>query len=377
MAVVRLLNDDLVVEVAPKGSSQHPSPLGVPLTLNPGAAGAIGVDFAHQALRVVVADIAHNVLAEEARELPLDYDAREVMDLAAAIVIALIERTGLDRSRILGVGVGVPGPVDQRCGCPTPSSISSSWVGLQVAEEFHERVQLPVLVDNNGNLGALAEVVWGAAKDFANVIYVKVGTGVGGGIILDGRPWRGAVGAGGEIGHMTLDQNGPMCRCGNRGCLEVYVGVSAQLALLGPVFGSEFNEERLLELAIAGDRRCRRMFADVGRDLGKALASMCNVINPEAVVLGGELASVFDLVESSVRNAIDLYALHLAAQSVVIIPGLLGSRAEALGGVALIFHEEAILWSPTEQKVHGVAAHAMPAESSMKLHRRAAAGEES
>jgi predicted NBD/HSP70 family sugar kinase len=250
-------------------------------------------------------------------------------------------------------------------------------VGLQVAEEFHERVQLPVLVDNNGNLGALAEVVWGAAKDFANVIYVKVGTGVGGGIILDGRPWRGAVGAGGEIGHMTLDQNGPMCRCGNRGCLEVYVGVSAQLALLGPVFGSEFNEERLLELAIAGDRRCRRMFADVGRDLGKALASMCNVINPEAVVLGGELASVFDLVESSVRNAIDLYALHLAAQSVVIIPGLLGSRAEALGGVALIFHEEAILWSPTEQKVHGVAAHAMPAESSMKLHRRAAAGEES
>lgn len=312
---------------------------GVPLSLDPSAAGAVGVDFAHESVRVVVADIAHNVLAEDERRLPLDHDAHEALNVAAAMVRGALDEAVLDRSRVLGVGVGVPGPVDQTRGIPTPSSISHSWVGLEVQRELGSRLGLPVLLDNNVNLAALAEAVWGAAKAFDHAIFVKISTGVGAGIILDRRLWRGAAGMAGEIGHMTVDEGGPMCRCGNRGCLEAYVGVPAQLDLLVPVFGSGLSEEKLVELALAGDPRCRRMLTDVGRTLGGVLASFCNAINPQVVVLGGEFGAIFDVVEGSVCEGIARHALHLAATSVQVIPNALGERAGALGGVALVFHE--------------------------------------
>jgi predicted NBD/HSP70 family sugar kinase len=354
MTVTRLIGDGLVVE-STEAAARDQSVLGVPLTLNPLAGGAVGVDFAHQSLRVVIADLAHKVLAEDSRELALDHDAREAMDLAAALVGELLGRSGLQPSGVLGVGVGVPGAVDHRSGRPTPSSISPSWVGLDVAGEFSERVGMPVLVDNNANLGALAEVVWGAARDFTDVIYVKVGPGVGGGIVLGGQLWRGATGMSGELGHMTVDETGPMCRCGNRGCLEVYVGLWAQLGALRPVLGGRLDQAELLALAQGGDRRCRRVLADVGTTLGKALANVCNIINPEAIVLGGEFAPAFDLVSGPVREAINTFALHLAATSVEVVPSQLGERAEALGGVALVFHEGVGLATPADRAVRAAA----------------------
>lgn len=339
MTVTRLMSDGLVIESQESLQTKDSATAGVPLTLNPIAGGAVGVDFAHERLRVLVANLAHQVLAEETFELPLDYDVSVAMDLAAKSVLNLIERSGLERDRVLGVGLGVPGPVDQQRGRPTPSSISSNWVDVDVKREFHDRIDLPVLLDNNANLGALAEVMWGAAQGHSDVVYLKVGTGIGAGLILGGKPWRGVAGAGGEIGHMIIDETGPLCRCGNRGCLEVYVGISAQLRLLAPVFGEEVSENQLLSLAAQGDRRCQRLFSDVGRMLGTALASVCNIVNPGLIVLGGELARAFDLVYKSVREAIDVHALHLAANSVEIVAGQLGDRSEALGGAALVFHE--------------------------------------
>ncbi len=354
MTVTRLIRDGLVVERT-EAVARDQGVLGVPLTLNPLAGGAVGVDFAHQSLRVVIADLAHRVLAEDSRELGLDHDAREAMDLAAALVGELLARSGLQASAVLGVGVGVPGAVDRRTGCPTPSSISPSWVGLDVASEFSERVSMPVLVDNNANLGALAEVVWGAARDFTDVIYVKVGPGVGGGVVLGGQLWRGATGMSGELGHMTVDETGPMCRCGNRGCLEVYVGLWAQLRALRPVLGEQLDQAGLLARARSGDRRCLRLLADVGTILGKALANVCNIINPEAIVLGGEFASAFEFVSGPVREAIDTYALHLAATSVEVVASQLGERAEALGAVALVFHEGVGLGMPADLAVRVAA----------------------
>ena len=353
MTVTRLIGDGLVVE-STEGAARDQGGLGVPLTLNPLAGGAVGVDFAHQSLRVVIADLAHKVLAEDSRELALDHDAREVMDLAAGLVSELLDRSGLRPSAVVGVGVGVPGAVDHRTGRPTPSSISSSWVGLDVAGEFSERVAMPVLVDNNANLGALAEGVWGAAREFSDFVYVKVGPGVGGGIVLGSQLWRGATGMSGELGHVTVDETGPMCRCGNRGCLEVYVGLWAQLAALRPVLGEHLDQAELLSLAASGDRRCRRLLADVGTTLGKALASLCNIINPEAIVLGGEFAPAFDLVRGPVRDAINTYALHLAATSVEVVSSELGERAEALGGVALVFHEGVGIGAPADRTVRAV-----------------------
>jgi predicted NBD/HSP70 family sugar kinase len=363
-----MLEVGLVVESTPLGrrvlTGERSDALGVPLSLDPSAAGAVGIDFAHESVRVVVADVAHAVLAEEERYLGLDHDASEALDLGAVMVTDALEVAGLDRSRVLGVGVGVPGPVDQARGCPTPSSISASWVGLEVGAEMGRRLGLPVALDNNVNLAALAEAVWGAAKGFRDAVYVKISTGVGAGVVLDRRIWRGAAGMAGEIGHMTVDESGPMCRCGNRGCLEAYVGLPAQLQLLSPVLGSGLDEDKLVDLVLSGDARCRRVLVDVSHTLGKALASVCNVINPAAIVLGGEFASLFEVVNAPISEAISRYALHLAASSVEVVPGALGERAGALGGAALVFHRSDLVEELID--LEGASLRAWPATGRTK-----------
>ncbi|MBT2509911.1 ROK family protein [Streptomyces sp. ISL-98] len=170
-------------------------------------------------------------------------------------------------------------------------------------------------------------------------MYIKLATGVGAGIIADGRVLRGSTGTAGEIGHLTVDDRGPVCRCGNRGCLEMLVGADHLVRLLGPSHGNDLTIERLSTLATAGDRGCRRVIADAGRILGVTVANLVNVVNPQRIVVGGELGTIGDLLLDPIRQAIARCAVHEAAQHVQVISGQLGARAEALGGVALALHE--------------------------------------
>jgi predicted NBD/HSP70 family sugar kinase len=304
------------------------------LRLDPSAGIAVGIDFGKRHLRVAVADLGHQILAERREDMQPDSAAAEVMDLAAKLVAELLEDAGVDRSRVIGVAMGIPGPIDPESVELGSTTILPGWVGLRAREEMSERLGLEVAVDNDANLGVLSEWTWGAASDCANVVYLKVSTGIGAGLIVDGRLFHGAGGTAGEIGHTIIDPTGPVCRCGNRGCLEMLVGAPALIELLRPTHG-ELSIRQIVDAAAGDSAACRRVLAEAGSAIGTAAANVCNLINPERIVVGGDLAAADDLLLAPLREAVERSAIPSAARDVEVVQGTLGQRAEVLGAVAL------------------------------------------
>jgi predicted NBD/HSP70 family sugar kinase len=196
-----------------------------------------------------------------------------------------------------------------------------------------------VVVENDANLGALAELTWGAAKGRSEIAYIKVASGVGGGLISGGRLSHGVGGTAGEIGHTVVAENGPVCRCGNRGCLETLASARAVTNLLSLSRREQISTRRMLELSDSGDAATRRLIGDAGRALGVAVANLCNIVNPECVVIGGDMALTGDVLLNPVRETVKRNAIPSAAADTEIVSGVLGERAEMLGALALVMHE--------------------------------------
>jgi predicted NBD/HSP70 family sugar kinase len=172
-----------------------------------------------------------------------------------------------------------------------------------------------------------------------DLAYIKVASGVGAGLVVDGRIYRGPGGTAGEIGHITLDEAGPVCRCGNRGCLETFTAARYVLELLRGSHGDQLTIPKMVQLGREGDPGCRRVIGDVGRHIGMGVASLCNLLNPSRVVLGGDLAEAGELVLGPIRESVSRYAIPSAAQRLSVMPGALGARAEVLGALALVLSE--------------------------------------
>jgi predicted NBD/HSP70 family sugar kinase/biotin operon repressor len=319
------------------GSGRPP----VLIALDPSAGFALGIDFGKRHLAVALADLSHEVLAEQWIEMADDYEAVEGMARAAELVDRLVDDAGADRRSVIGVGMGIPGPVHET-GKVGSSAILPGWAGTSPEQRMEELLELPVRVGNDANFGALAEFTWGAGRGSASVVYLKLATGIGAGIVIDGRLFEGAGGTAGEIGHTTIDETGDICRCGNRGCLETYAGAGAIASLLSRSFGEELDPEQVVSRATAGDPGCRRALADAGRHIGVAVANLCNLVNPERIVVGGSMGHAGDLLLDPLRESVRMRAIPSAAEDVEIVPGELGERAELLGAVALVLQEASL-----------------------------------
>jgi predicted NBD/HSP70 family sugar kinase len=343
--VAGLQAEGMVVDRNPDGRASHgggrPPAL---IALDPRAGFAIGIDFGKRHLAVALADLSHELLAEEWREMGDDYPAEAGMAQAAELVELVLEASGADPGRVLGVGMGLPGPVHSS-GVVGSSAILPGWAGTHGAELMGERLAMEVWLGNDANLGALAESTWGAGRDACGLVYLKLATGIGAGIVIDGRLFEGAGGTAGEIGHTSLDETGDICRCGSRGCLETYASGMAIASLLSRSLGETLTPDDVLARAVAGDPGCRRALADAGRHIGAAVADLCNLINPERIVVGGSMAFAGDVLLDPLREAVGLRAIPSAAEDVKIVPGELGARAELLGAVALVLHEAGPAWS--------------------------------
>ncbi|MFF0742201.1 ROK family protein [Streptomyces sp. NPDC004111] len=334
--IVRELKDGGTVEVTPTSAGGRRARS---VSLSGDAGVVIGVDFGHTHLRVAVGNLAHQVLAEESEPLDVDASAAQGFDRAEQLVKRLIGATGITQDKVIGVGLGVPGPIDVESGRLGSTAILPGWQGINPSEELSARLGVPVYVDNDANLGALGELVWGAGRGVKDLAYIKVASGVGAGLVIDGRVYRGPGGTAGEIGHITLDESGPVCRCGNRGCLETFTAARYVLPLLMPGHGPDLTMERVVRLAKDGDPGCRRVIADVGRHIGSGVANLCNLLNPSRVVLGGDLAEAGELVLGPIRDSVSRYAIPSAARQLSVLPGALGGRAEVLGALALVLSE--------------------------------------
>src|SRR3954471_13057201 len=263
----------------------------------------------------------------------------------AEVLDTMVEAVGAAGSG-RAVGFGIPSLVEFATGLSV-SSVHLPLDGVPFRDVMEERLGLPVFVDNDSNLAALAEQRVGAGRGFANVVMITLGTGIGSGVVLDGRLMRGATGAGAEIGHMTIDEHGPPCQgtCPGRGCLEVFAsgtaigrdgtdagrrdpdsGLGRAVAQRGVVTGEEVTA-----LAVSGDSVACSVMAAVGRSLGAGLASVVNIFEPEVIVIGGGASAAGDLLLDPAREVVAQRALRPSRDHVRIVPAALGEEAGMVG----------------------------------------------
>ncbi len=339
--VADLQADGLVVE-RPEPGSAHGAQGGRPpilLSFDASAGAAVGIDFGHSHLRVAVSDLASTILSERREPLDTDHDAQQGLELAADMVADALADAGVPRNAVIGAGMGLPGPIEQGAGTVGSSAILPGWIGMTAGIEMRRRLDIPVMVDNDANLGALAEAAFGAGRDAGDLVYLKVSSGIGAGLILNGRLYRGSAGLAGELGHVLVDPDGIVCRCGNRGCLETVAATGALVDLLRRSHGEDLTVEGMLDAARSGDLGCRRVIHDAGRALGQVVATLLNVLNPELLVVGGDLAGAGDLLLDGVRESVGRAALPEAARRAEVVVGVLGDRAQVLGALALVVSE--------------------------------------
>ncbi len=291
------------------------------------------VDFGHSHCRVGVVDSQARIIADETTAMDVDSSPQAALDHAGAALARVLER--VDRDRVVGVGVGLPAPVNSVTGTVGPGNVLPSWVACHPGDELGARLALPVTVDNDANLGAVAEVSYGAARGLSDVIYVKASAGIGAGFVLGGRLFRGSTGRAGEIGHVPVDPNGPLCRCGNRGCLETLASITQVITTMQPPHDDPLTVARVTELVAAGDAGAMRVLGDTGRAIGRVLADVVNNLNPELVVLGGELSLAGAPVLDGVREAIDRHCQPGIARDVRVEISQLGADAQLLGAAAV------------------------------------------
>jgi predicted NBD/HSP70 family sugar kinase len=331
----------LVVERADDGEA-HDQSVGRPpvlLSFDRSAGAVVGIDFGHSHIGVVVGDLSHTVLAELWRDVDVDSSASHGLDIATDLVETALDEAGVERERVLGVGMGIPGPITSENGTVGSTSILPGWVGVDAASAMQERLGMVVRVENDANLGALAELVWGAGRGAQDFLFVSVRSGIGAALVIDGRLYRGTGGTAGELGHTLFRENGEVCRCGNRGCLETVAGTAAVAGAFNAVRGEDIGVHELIQRAHDGDSLAQRVIAEAGRSIGVALGNLCNVINPERVIIGGDLSAAGDVLLAPITESISRYAIPSAAAEVGVVAGQLGRRAEVMGALALILHE--------------------------------------
>lgn len=301
----------------------------------------VGVHFSTRHMRIALADVAHTVVAEHHLPLAKDHRADNELDRTTLLIADMLDTLKASMREVLAVGIALPAPLDRSTGTTARSGILRGWDGIPVAAVMKRRLNRPVFVDNASNLGALAELRMGAARGKSEAIYVDIGDGIGAGLVINGQVYRGHNGSAGEFGHTTIVENGPLCRCGNRGCLEAIAGGYAILEGLKPTHGNlKLND--VVTKAMGGDAGATRALAEAGRHIGVAAANLSNLFDPERIVVGGELSRAGEILLGPIRHAMERSVIVGELSMPDVVQGQLGVRAGTLGAVALAIDQVAI-----------------------------------
>ncbi|WP_305783518.1 ROK family protein [Symbioplanes lichenis] len=303
------------------------------LTLGPAAGCVVGAVVGSTGVRAAVADLTGAILVE--RDLALDTtDVTASLDAVAGLIRECVAAAGTERGRIWSAVAGFSAPVGTGTGALVASSVLPGWGGVVPAAELERRLGLRVTVRNDADLSLAGEVAHGAARGHRTVCYLRISTGIGCGLLLDGHVHHGATGAAGEIGHVQVDETGTLCRCGNRGCLETIASPREILAMLAATYGEPVTAEQVTELA-RHDATAERVLADAGRMIGRVVADLANTINPSLVVLDGPLIEPEGTIVAGVRESVRRYAQPEVADATQVRASALEGRAAILGAIAV------------------------------------------
>jgi len=298
-----------------------------------------------------IADFSGKLIARHSEPAAVKDGPIPTLGKACSQLEKMVRANGLSAEDVMGIGIGVPGPVDFSAGTVVSPPIMPGWDRYPIIETVQQWFPYAnVVIDNDVNVIALGEVSLGAARGVSNLIAVKIGTGIGAGIICDGRIYRGSSGCAGDIGHICVDKDGPVCACGNTGCLEKIAGGAgiAERALLGarrnrsPVLLSRYERngdvlrtEDVGAAALEGDPFAIEVIRESGRLVGEVLAALVNFYNPEMIVIGGGVSNLGDLLLSSIRQAVFSRSLPLATRNLQIVFSGIGPEAGMFGAVKL------------------------------------------
>jgi predicted NBD/HSP70 family sugar kinase len=314
------------------------------LTLNPEAGTCVGIHLSIDEIQIVLADVSHSVISEQIVFLGRDYQPEEAVRMTKQAVIDAYKENGLPISGLLGVGVSVSAPVSPE-GQIQRGGIIPTWVGINIRDTFGATFERPVFADNESNCAAIAEMMWGAAIGYKDFLLFKIDLGVGGALVNQGQVITGVAGGAGEFGHFSIDPDGDLCRCGNRGCLELYASFNRPLEQISKIHNKRMTMDDVILLAEQGDVGARRLIEDTAEIAGRGLGQIGTIFNPKLIIIGGRMALAGDILLAPLIRAYEKHTLIKIAdvqeqQRTRIIIGKFTENDALLGAVGLVLRNQ-------------------------------------
>ena len=337
----------------------------VVLDVNPKCGLAAAIDMGATHLSVALGDFSAHILDEIEQPFRIADGPDRCLEEGHRALKLLLEKHGLQIADLSAVGLSVPGPVITDTGMVMAPPIMPGWDRFPIRTTVEKLWNVPVALNNDANLGALGEWVYGAGRGERNLAFIKVGSGIGAGLIIDRQIFAGTTGSAGEIGHLTIDENGPLCTCGNRGCLEAFAGghaielqaqkliESGKRTLLSDSNLKTISVREVAEAARRGDLAAQEILHRSGTFIGIAVAGLINLVNPSVVIIGGGVAEVGDLLTAPIRKIVRERSLRAAEHAVKITTAMLGRRSTLIGAMVQATHiaiHSAIERKPTRNK---------------------------
>ncbi len=332
-----LIAENLVREVELSlGKKGRP---GMLLELNPEGGLAVGIEIGVNFIAILLTDFSANVLWRERVNLPDEATSEEYLAKAEQLIQKAHALAASRWLRLMGIGVGVWGLVDQVKGV-IRFAPNLMWHDIPISENWEQKFGVPVYLENDANAAALGEYYFGAGKNIEDFIYISMDIGVGGGIISEGKLFRGFSGYAGEIGHMAIDRHGSLCRCGKVGCLETLVGRRVIIKRYQSKTGqAEISLGEIVNRARVGDKVAMSVFDEVAENLGVGIGNLVNIFNPQRIVLGWSLGQAYDLLIPTLEKSIRKNSLTDQMGKLDVVPFTNGADDCLLGCVALVMDE--------------------------------------
>jgi glucokinase-like ROK family protein len=332
-----LLQERLVREGEFLNSSAVGGRRAVQVHFNANAGYVIGADVGRTHLTLLLTNLGAEIQARHSEPFDSSLGAQACLPLLVERIRTFVEAADTRWDQIVGIGVGVPGPIDTgRRQLVSPPRLPG-WDRVDLYEALQRELEVPIFLDNDANMGTLGESRYGAGRGVPNMAYIKLGTGVGGGLIMNGAIYRG-VGSAGELGHVTIDADGPECACGNRGCLEALAGAGAIVEDANRRAGAQIacTIAEVIQAAQEGHPACRAALERAGESIGVAVADLINLCNPSLILIDGGVSRAGDLLLTSLRRTVAARSLPVAWAKTTIELAQLGDNAIALGAVSTV-----------------------------------------
>jgi len=306
----------------------------------------VGIDLGGTKILAAVADSKARILAETRLDTEAKKGLSKVMSNVKIAVLKALWKARTSLKNVTSICIGAPGPIIYKKGLIVSPPNMPGWGKVNLKDRIKRIFKKPVFMENDANLAAFAEAVKGAGKGMRNVVYFTLSTGIGGGIVLDGRIFRGKTGGAGEVGHMVIEKEGIRCGCGGRGCLEAMgsgtavarmaqkrAPKSSRMIKLAGGKRSNITTEIVGQAARKGDTLAKNILREVGGNIGIGVANIVNILNPDIVVLGGGLTNLWDIIHEPIMRAYKNQVLEVPGAGVKIKKAKLGGYAGVIGAV--------------------------------------------